>query len=258
LATGLASPAPQSKSKIGWPAALVAVAVAGLGAIVVWGLFAGERPADSDAIVDALSTTPDSPLKANLEASVLNPDGEGWLIRGPMTPKNLPLRIGDQLRFTVTSSEPRFMYVYWIDYDGGVERKWPPEGADLSRQTPSKALMNPARASDGVMQGWPLTSRSGPEAVFVGMSERMLNESDLNEVKKVLQDLPRELSPGKVLAHFEYPTDEQPTPAEDERSESIERGAGAAQRLEGKITVEDRPLRQWFDAYRGWVFETKD
>jgi hypothetical protein len=118
--------------------------------------------------------------------------------------------------------------------------------------------MNPEPAADGTQQGWTLTSRSGPEAVFVGVSEKKLEEGDLREAEGILRDLPRRLSDGKVLAHFEFPAVER-TPPEDEKSESSERGAsGAPQRLEGKIAVEDRPLRQWFEAYRGWVFQTKE
>jgi Protein kinase domain len=255
LATAETAQAP-AKSRTAFNGPLIAVAAAGLAALALLGVFMSRQSPTEQVAPVAASNDAAPELNARCETEVINPVGEGWIDRGPMTAKVLPLRVGDQLRFKVDLDQPGFVYVYWIDYAGNVTRKWP-AGSDLSQQAAVKSVVSPQPTPTGEPQGWGLESRSGPEAVFIGVSARPLGAEELRDCESQIAEMPHGLAADKNLAEFEYPAIVEKMVLIDGVEERV-RGPGQTplQSAE-RLTVDHAQLRKLFDAYRGWAFQTQ-
>ena len=153
------TPSPPTKSRFAPTGTMIVVAAAGFAALVLLGVFMYRQFITNPNPPPGPSPKSPPDLIAKYETEVINPLGDSWISRGIMTPKVLPLRVGDQLRFKVDLNQPGYVYVYWIDYDGNVVRKWPAgsrfgptSGRDKRLESAADSFRSAARLGLGVAQ----------------------------------------------------------------------------------------------------------
>lgn len=73
---------------------------------------------------------PASPVRADLSVSVQPKDSNSLL---PLFEAALPLTVGDSVRFDVTTSRSRYLYLVWLDPAGAVTPVYPSDGFKWSK-----------------------------------------------------------------------------------------------------------------------------
>ena len=230
----------------------------GGGVVVMLGLFVMDRSWFSGGRVPSVVQAPggeqvDPDLTIQVQKAIQD---------GPysemMTSADLPLQVGDRLQFHVDLPEPRYVYLYGIDFRGHADRFWPEPDADLSHQSPVTQLTRPAGADASSQPEWyRVDATGGSEVIFVGISKEPLGQNDLNKFEAHAEFLIRQLSDGDLLAEFEYPLH----PANYVRIDGVDhltRGLSKIPVVSPKTeAVGFRELQKLFSAYHGWIYQTE-
>jgi hypothetical protein len=219
-------------------------------ALVGWAMFAFLSPAPRIAQVES---------PPSLEIHFQKQD-QGTFDRS-LKDSDLPLEVGDKLQFHVQQlPRPMFAYIYWIDADGEPKRVWPEPTAALDQQLPVERLSSPPGAEvDSVEQPWwEVGAAGGPLVFFVGLSEKMLDEKQLQEFEAQATPMRQSLlgalrRGGNKVAEFEFP---EQTKTYELRDNELYRTRGADLHLviSPKVYATDHSmLKKWFSAYHGWI-----
>ena len=91
----------------------------------------------------------------------------------------------------------------------------------------------------------------------MGVSAKPLGAKELQEFESKFADLPHRLPEKKLLTEFEYPVVEKRMALIDGNEEQIRGSSKKPAPSAERLTVDHPQLRKWFEAYRGWVFETR-
>ena len=251
-ATG--QPAKSDSSVARWAIPLLV----GGGVLVMLGLFVMDRSWFSGGGAPSLMQAPggeqvDPDLTIQVQKS--NQDGP---YSEMMTSADLPLQVGDKLQFHIELPEPRYVYLYGIDFRGHADRFWPEPDADLSHQSPTTKLTRPAGADATSQPEWyRVDATGGPEAIFVGISKEPLEQNDLNKFESHAEFLIRQLSESDSLAEIEYPLHPENYVLID-GVEHRTRGLSKIPFVSPKTdAVGFRELQKLFSAYHGWIFQTE-
>ena len=178
---------------------------------------------------------------------------------------DLPLEVGDKLQFQIARlPKPMYAYIYWINADGSPIRVWPSGDTQLSEQVPIEQLTSPpAPDADAVEQSWwEIQSAGGPLVFFLGLSDKKLDEQQLNGFEtrsalmrdSLMSTLERS---GRSIAEFEFP---EQTKAYELRNDELYRTRGGNLHLviSPKVYATDHSqLQEWFSAYHGWIVAAK-
>jgi serine/threonine protein kinase len=178
---------------------------------------------------------------------------------------DLPLEMGDKLQFHIDKlPNPMYAYIYWLDEDGEPKRVWPDPNSSLAEQTPVARLSSPPGAGgDAVEQPWwEIRSVGSPLVFFVGLSETMLGEKELQEFEgqspRMRESLMGQLRrSGKPVAEFEYP---QQSKTYELRGDELYRTRGGDLHLiiaPKEYASDHSQLQKWFSAYHGWIVASK-
>jgi serine/threonine protein kinase len=91
-----------------------------------------------------------------------------------LSSQDLPLKEGDRIQVHVNLSREQFVYLYWYDTNGYVERLWP---KDVAAQTPVRNVVSP----DGDDQNlWhPINASRGYELALLMLSDEPLDAARL-------------------------------------------------------------------------------
>jgi hypothetical protein len=198
----------------------------------------------------------------NLEILMQKKDEPGSFRR--LAIADLPLHVGDKLQFHVTVPKPMYAYIYWIDFHGKPERYWPPTESDLAKQQPISELDSPAKTEIGPeSQWWQVTATGGPEIIFVGVSDKPLGASELGDLEThsgpfaaSLQNYLR--NQHGMLAATAFPKQENKTLSDEQNIDRLRGGSKVPVVSLKTDAADDTILRQTFQAYHGFVVETKE
>jgi serine/threonine protein kinase len=231
----------------------IAASVVGCG-LVAWALFAAfPQRSDTDPIPPAPTSPP------NLAIHFQKADQATF--DRTLRDADLPLEMGDKLQFHVGDlTKPMFAYIYWLDNDGIPKRVWPEPAGALSAQKPVMKLSSPPGAgTEAVDQPWwEIRSVGKPLVFFVGVSEKMLDENQLQAFEEQTAAMRKSLMgalgrSGKPVAEFEFPEQVKTYQLRD-GALYLARGGDLHLVIAPKVYASDHSqLKKWFSAYHGWI-----
>jgi serine/threonine protein kinase len=231
----------------------------GAAALGAFGLFLMSRSShENRSATVPTATSPIVELAApELEINIQKADQDGPY-QGLMVDKDLPLAVGDRLQFHLLLPEPQYVYIYWIDYDGLAQRYWPRADADLSQQLPVKELWSPDGADAGSQAAWwSVESTGGPEVVFVGVSDVMLSQAELDQVESRASFMTNLLGGDRLKVETVYP-DSAKTYIREGGATYVARGGSKVPVISPKTFATDHTeLVKYFTAYHAWIFQTE-
>jgi len=125
-------------------------------------------------------------IAARLQAVVADPALEIHLQRANeagvsrrLSAKDLPLKEGDRAQVHVNLPREQYVYLYWYDTNGYLERLWP---KDIAAQTPVRHVVSPDSDDEDLWQV--IDANRGYELALVMLSDQPLDETRLREFER--------------------------------------------------------------------------